>query len=110
MQGPRRAGAAALHLSSPHNDTGMENLIPRHPLIWFFGMAFLFSRFPSSRRILNPALPAEPFQILGEFACLPLSFDDGVHGHPKEQQDRHFIEQTTQSAYFELIRQIASHA
>ncbi len=95
MQGPFRAGLAALHLNSPNGDSGMKNSIRRHPLIWFFGMAFLFSWIVVLPRILNPALPVEPFQILGGLACLPLSFDDGVHGHPKEQQDRHFIQQTT---------------
>src|SRR5262245_4763293 len=46
----------------------MKNLISKYPLVSFFVMAFLFSWIAVSPLILNPALPVEPFQMLGAFA------------------------------------------
>lgn len=46
----------------------MKNYVARYPLIAFFSMAFLFSWIAVLPLLLNPALPVEPFQILGAFA------------------------------------------
>lgn len=46
----------------------MKNLIRNYPLASFFVMALLFSWTAVLPLILNPALPVEPFQILGALA------------------------------------------
>jgi membrane protease YdiL (CAAX protease family) len=46
----------------------MKNVFKKYPLIAFFSMAFLLSWVSVLPLILNPALPVEPFQILGAFA------------------------------------------
>ena len=51
----------------------MKNAVTRYPLIAFFTMAFLFSWTAVLPLLLNPALPVEPFQILGAFAGPTLS-------------------------------------
>ena len=51
----------------------MKNTISKYPLIAFFIMAFLFSWIGVLPLLLNPALPVEPFQILGAFAGPTLS-------------------------------------
>ena len=51
----------------------MKNAISKHPLISFFGMAFLFSWIAVAPLVANPALPVEPFQILGALAGPTLS-------------------------------------
>lgn len=51
----------------------MKNIIAKYPLISFFVMALLFSWIAVTPLILNPALPVEPFQILGAFAGPTLS-------------------------------------
>lgn len=51
----------------------MKNLITKYPLVSFFGMALLFSWIAVMPLILNPALPVEPFQILGALAGPTLS-------------------------------------
>lgn len=51
----------------------MKSIIAKFPLITFFGMAFIFSWIAILPLILNPALPVEPFQILGAFAGPTLS-------------------------------------
>lgn len=51
----------------------MKNTISKYPLIAFFSLAILFSWIVVVPLILNPALPVEPFQILGGFAGPTLS-------------------------------------
>ena len=51
----------------------MKTHLRRYPLFWFFSLAFLFSCLAVIPRILNPALPVEPFLILGGFAGPTLS-------------------------------------
>lgn len=51
----------------------MKNAVARYPIIAFFIMAFLFSWIAVLPLLLNPALPVEPFQILGAFAGPTLS-------------------------------------
>jgi membrane protease YdiL (CAAX protease family) len=46
----------------------MKSMIARNPLISFFVMAFLFSWIAVVPLLLDPALPADAFQILGAFA------------------------------------------
>ena len=46
----------------------MRNTIAHYPVISFFIMAILFSWIVVIPLLLNPALPVEPFQILGAFA------------------------------------------
>jgi membrane protease YdiL (CAAX protease family) len=54
-------------------DDRMKNAVASYPLIAFFIMAFLFSWIAVLPLLLNPALPIEPFQILGAFAGPTLS-------------------------------------
>jgi membrane protease YdiL (CAAX protease family) len=51
----------------------MKNLVARNPLVSFFIMAFVFSWIAVTPLLLNPALPAEPFMILGALAGPTLS-------------------------------------
>jgi len=51
----------------------MKSLIRNHPLVTFFTIAFLFSWIVVLPLIINPALPREPFQILGALAGPTLS-------------------------------------
>ena len=46
----------------------MKQMIAHHPLRAFIVMALLFSWIAVPPLILNPALPVEPFQMLGAFA------------------------------------------
>jgi membrane protease YdiL (CAAX protease family) len=46
----------------------MKGVISRHPLASFFVMSFLFSWIAVLPLLLNPALPVEPFQIVGALA------------------------------------------
>jgi uncharacterized protein len=51
----------------------MKKPVSKYPLIAFFTMTFLFSWVSVLPLLLNPALPVEPFQILGAFAGPTLS-------------------------------------
>jgi membrane protease YdiL (CAAX protease family) len=51
----------------------MRVAISRHPLVSFFGMAFLFTWLAVTPLLLNPSLPIQPFQILGALAGPTLS-------------------------------------
>ncbi len=51
----------------------MKNLILRYPVNSFFAMAILFSWIAVAPLLLVPALPVEPFQILGGLAGPTLS-------------------------------------
>jgi membrane protease YdiL (CAAX protease family) len=51
----------------------MRTTISRHPLVSFFGMAFLFTWLAVIPLLLNPSLPVQPFQILGALAGPTLS-------------------------------------
>jgi membrane protease YdiL (CAAX protease family) len=51
----------------------MKSLLSKYPLLSFFVMAILFSWIAVTPLVLNPALPIEPFQILGALAGPTLS-------------------------------------
>ena len=46
----------------------MKTAMSKYPLVWFFGMAFLFTWLAVAPLLLNPSLPIQPFQMLGALA------------------------------------------